>query len=501
MPVRLRALLATALAVAVVTPTPAVAFENGRAAPSDLAPVFIPPNAPPGKVDFNTAYLKRGETTASWNTMRRCAALSGVDLYPGSSIRKPAMTAYRDLAGQQYVWQLYVSGRGAPAAVPGTSNHGWALAVDLDTLRQRAWIDHHGGQFGWAKAWSDAPTEWWHLRYRAGVWHPRPDPGTSLRFPNLRTGSGGPCQASAVREVQRRLGVSPRDGDYGKTTRRAVKRFQRKYHLHVDGRVGSDTWLKLRKVGRDLSAGTDPRTVAGNLPGQSAPMKGVDVKVAQGLLNTRFVELGHPGWQIKADGLAGPTFTRAVKRFQRLVHLPVTGRVGDKTYAELLKRRAAPEPRLSVSIEGTNLIADFEGFRSCPYRDAVGVWTIGYGHTAGVNSASRCLSLTEARALLRTDLGKFGLGVTRLVKVDVSGRQYNALVSIGYNVGLGQNGLGGSTLMRELNATHYANAGNQFKRWDRAGGRVLPGLTTRRRVECELYARGSRPATRRHVHC
>jgi D-alanyl-D-alanine dipeptidase len=81
-----------------------------------------------------------------------------------------ARTAYRPYRDQLYFWNLYVSGRGNLAARPGTSNHGWGIAVDISTGRMRQIIDQIGAKYGWAKRWSDAPSEWWHIRYRPGVW-------------------------------------------------------------------------------------------------------------------------------------------------------------------------------------------------------------------------------------------------------------------------------------------------------------------------------------------
>lgn len=82
---------------------------------------------------------------------------------------------YRTFAMQVLAKQIF----GSNAATPGTSNHGYALAVDLANAAQRAAIDRVGARFGLAKRWSDASWEWWHIKYRAGVWHPRPNP---LRF-------------------------------------------------------------------------------------------------------------------------------------------------------------------------------------------------------------------------------------------------------------------------------------------------------------------------------
>jgi lysozyme len=464
----IRALIAVLLALALAA-APAQAFTNGHAATGDLSQVTIP---------HNTAELAK-PAAAAWNTMRMCAVREGVDLYPSPSQFRPAATAYRTYREQLILWRLYKSGRGNLAAVPGTSNHGLGHAVDLAQTRMRTWVDHHGAAFGWRKV--EAFSEWWHVNYVGGF--NRPDPGRSLRFPNLRRGSGGACQAQAVRELQRRLGLKG-DGEYGKGTGRAVRAFQRAHGLHPDGVVGSDTWLRLRKVSRGLHR--DPRDVQ-QVPGQKAPMAGADVRAIQGLLNARLLELHRPQYRVKVTGVFDAATRTAVARFQRLRHLKVTGAVDDATYAQLLKTLAPPSRKPHVTTAGVNLVADFEGFRSCPYRDVVGVWTIGFGHTAHVGPSSRCLSRRQALELLHRDLDLFAIGVTRLVRVKLSDATFSAIVSFSYNVGLGA--LGGSTLLRELNAGHRRAACDQLLRWDRAGGRVFEGLARRRRAERELCLR------------
>lgn len=491
------------LLAALVLPSQALGFANGQYPRSALAPIS-------GGLDHSgkpqTAYLLKGRIAADFNTINLCATADGVPLTPGPSVYQPAATAYRSVRIQVILRRQL----GTDAAVPGTSNHGTGRAWDARALQMRTWIDHHGARFGISKRTSDASWEWWHLLVRPElVGFDRPDPGTSVRFPNLRVGSGGPCQAPAVREVQRRLGIA-RDGEYGRKTKRRVKQFERKYHLHVDGRVTSKDWLKMRKVGRDLAANRDPRTV-GSLPGSNAPMAGQDVRAVQGFLNARFKELHHPEYRIKVDGVTDARFTLAVKRFQRLAnkhgaHLKVTGRVDDETYARLIKTFVKPTQVLRITGEGAGLVARSEGFRSCPYRDAVGVWTIAFGHTSApgtpprhVNSATRCVTVKKGLKILTVDLDHFALGVTKLIKVRVGSRQYNAIVSWAFNVGLGA--AAESTLIHKLNEHHYAQAANQFKRWNRAGGRVLPGLTVRRRAECKLFEKGSTRHAKRRIHC
>jgi peptidoglycan hydrolase-like protein with peptidoglycan-binding domain len=227
-------LLAGALAL-LAPPSIAEGAQNGRLPASALAPIHVPQN---------TAALAR-DAAAAWNTMRFCAIVNGQDLYPGASRFRPAATAYRTLEVQRI---LYRELGPRTAAYPGTSNHGWGLGMDLATLQMRHWIDRHGAAFGWAKRWSDAAHEWWHLRWRAGVWRQRPDPGLSQRYPLLRKGSGGRCLATAVREVQRRLGVT-QDGEFGRKTAIALKRFERRAGLQVDGVVDVRTWRRLRAAG------------------------------------------------------------------------------------------------------------------------------------------------------------------------------------------------------------------------------------------------------------
>ncbi|WP_370584683.1 lysozyme [Oculatella sp. LEGE 06141] len=135
--------------------------------------------------------------------------------------------------------------------------------------------------------------------------------------------------------------------------------------------------------------------------------------------------------------------------------------------------------------EGLNLVKNFEGFRSQAYRDPVGVWTIGYGHTGADVRAGQVITRAEGEALLRQDLRRFENHVRRLVKVPLSSNQFSALVSFTYNVG--QGALAGSTLLRLLNRSDYRGAADQFPRWNKAGGRVLAGLVRRRSAERALF--------------
>lgn len=148
---------------------------------------------------------------------------------------------------------------------------------------------------------------------------------------------------------------------------------------------------------------------------------------------------------------------------------------------------------MNISERGLDLIKEFEGFRAKPYRDAVGVPTIGYGntfYTDGRKVAMTDPAIDEAQAteLLKAVVKRFESAVSAAVRVPLSQGQFDALVSFAYNVGVGN--LQKSTLLRLLNSGDYTGATGQFARWNRAGGQVLAGLTRRRAAEAKLFAGG-----------
>ncbi|WP_043632630.1 lysozyme [Chromobacterium haemolyticum] len=140
---------------------------------------------------------------------------------------------------------------------------------------------------------------------------------------------------------------------------------------------------------------------------------------------------------------------------------------------------------MKTSANGIKLIQGFEGLRLKAYQDSVGIWTIGYGHTGPDVTPGMVITQAQADALLARDLNRFESGVTRLVQVPLNQNQFDALVCFSFNLGLGA--LQGSTLLRLLNAGDYAGAAAQFPRWNKAGGKELPGLTRRRAAEQALF--------------
>ena len=125
---------------------------NGHLSESELAAV------PGGKL--------RRDAAAAFNAMNEESRRR----YGVTLASEGPLGTYRTVADQQHLWDLYQQHRGNLAARPGTSNHGLGLAIDLATERMRGIVDEIGAPYGWAKRWSDAPTEWWHLKYRPGVW-------------------------------------------------------------------------------------------------------------------------------------------------------------------------------------------------------------------------------------------------------------------------------------------------------------------------------------------
>lgn len=139
---------------------------------------------------------------------------------------------------------------------------------------------------------------------------------------------------------------------------------------------------------------------------------------------------------------------------------------------------------MRTSQRGINLIKEHEGLRLEAYRCPAGVYTIGYGHTAGVRRGD-VIDKQRAEYLLTEDLKKFEAVVNRECP-GINQNQFDALVSFTFNVGTAN--FMKSTLLKCVKA----NPGNvniryEFSRWNKANGIILSGLIRRRREEAELY--------------
>ena len=138
-----------------------------------------------------------------------------------------------------------------------------------------------------------------------------------------------------------------------------------------------------------------------------------------------------------------------------------------------------------ISDDGLEFIKQAEGCRLVSYRDSVGVLTVGYGHTQDVHGGM-AISEAQAEAYLRSDLEDVYRCIKALVNVPLNQGQFDALCSWIFNLGCGN--FKSSTLLKVLNRGDYADVGAQIVRWDKAGGKVLAGLTKRREGEAEMFS-------------
>lgn len=188
------------------------------------------------------------------------------------------------------------------------------------------------------------------------------------------------------------------------------------------------------------------------------------------------------------------------------------GVIGPQTagfyFDKLMSVEPIPEGERHINQAGLDLVKEFEGFHSrtfksgpkkgqsvpngevTAYFDPVGVPTIGYGHTHTVTAADvdvKVISPQEAEKLLRGDLKSAEDAVSNLITVDLNDNEFSALVSFTFNVGAGA--LKNSTLRKRLNRgdNRTSVAKEEFKKWVKAGGRVLQGLVRRRRAEKDLF--------------
>jgi lysozyme len=151
---------------------------------------------------------------------------------------------------------------------------------------------------------------------------------------------------------------------------------------------------------------------------------------------------------------------------------------------------------MRVNSAGYALIKQSEGLRLTAYKDVVGVWTIGYGHTsaAGMPIVKPKMSITrqEADAILKRDVDTFAAGVQSLIRVKLNDNQFSGVVSLAFNIGLGA--FGKSSVLKAINNNQFQNVPALMKRFNRAGNTVLPALLTRRAKEAQLFMKPDRSA-------
>lgn len=134
--------------------------------------------------------------------------------------------------------------------------------------------------------------------------------------------------------------------------------------------------------------------------------------------------------------------------------------------------------------KGIELIKHFEGCELEAYKCPAGVWTIGYGHIKGVKEGMK-ITEHQAEEMLKSELHEYEGYINDYVTVPLNQNQFDAMVSWVYNLGGGN--LRASTLLKVLNAGDYDGVPAQMLRWNKAGGKVLEGLTRRRQAEADLF--------------
>jgi lysozyme len=146
---------------------------------------------------------------------------------------------------------------------------------------------------------------------------------------------------------------------------------------------------------------------------------------------------------------------------------------------------------MKLDENGYKLLMEFEGLSLVPYKCQAGISTIGYGATfypsgKKVTMQDAPISLATAKWMLKETADKFAVDVDKMIKANLNQNQFNAIVSIAYNIGLA--GLAKSSLLKKVNANPSdPTIRNSFLIWNKAGGRVLDGLTKRRTKEANLY--------------
>lgn len=135
---------------------------------------------------------------------------------------------------------------------------------------------------------------------------------------------------------------------------------------------------------------------------------------------------------------------------------------------------------MTYSKTGRQLTEAFEGCKLTAYKDQVGRWTIGYGHTFMVQPTDTCTQ-EQADAWLQGDMAWAEKYVNRYVTTSLTQGEYDSLVDFAFNLGVGS--LDHSALLRLVNTRQFSQAAMEFQKWDHAGGKEVAGLLRRRIAE------------------
>jgi lysozyme len=139
---------------------------------------------------------------------------------------------------------------------------------------------------------------------------------------------------------------------------------------------------------------------------------------------------------------------------------------------------------MQLGPKGTALIKSFEDCKLAAYQDQRGIWTLGWGHTLGVVPYQTC-SQEDADIWFVQDVQTAVNAVSRTTDVPLTQEQFDALVSLTFNIGQGSEAH--STLLALVNQRNFAAAADQFLVWNHTNGVVNAGLTRRRKAERALF--------------
>jgi len=172
---------------------------------------------------------------------------------------------------------------------------------------------------------------------------------------------------------------------------------------------------------------------------------------------------------------------------QRHVGVPADGVAGPVTWTAIAKAlgvvSGVPTAR-RINAAGLKIIKDSEGLELKAYLCPAKVWTIGYGSTGPHVKPGMVITEARAEELLREDMARFEKAVAEAAP-NATDNQFGAMVSLAFNIGIGA--FLKSTVLRKHKAGDHHGAAEAFKLWNKGGGRVLPGLVTRRAKEAQLY--------------
>ena len=146
--------------------------------------------------------------------------------------------------------------------------------------------------------------------------------------------------------------------------------------------------------------------------------------------------------------------------------------------------------KMQRSTNGFNLLAELEGVVLRPYKDSVGIPTIGIGSTYyedGTKVTMKDKAITKERAiqLAKNVVKSFEARVNKSIIVPMTQNQFDAMVLLCYNIG--ESGFARSSVVRNFNAGNLQKAADSFLLWNKAGGKVSKGLTNRRQKERNLF--------------